>query len=174
MFGNKVVLEDVEEEVLLLEQLEAVGLLSFALLADVADEGGRLSVDDTRRVLFGFVGHHNEEVVETVGTLDHPVEVLCRNFLLIEVVEDGNGPVVGLVFLHLERREDLSLVDQFLGVEFLLELGELHLLGLVVDEVLPVLHDFENGAVDPEAAGGLAIESQLQVAKIAGHELVGA
>jgi hypothetical protein len=158
----------------LFEQLEAVGLLSFAFFADVAYEGGGLSVDDSCRVLFCFVGNHNEEVVEPFAALDYPIEELGRNLLLIEIVEDGNWSVLFFLLVHLEGRENLSLVNQFLSVELILELGELHLFGLVVDEVLAVLHDFKDGTVDPEATGGITVESQLQIAEITGDELVGA
>lgn len=77
MLGDQIMLEYIEEQVFLLEELKAVGLLSFALFADVTDEVSCFSVDNASRILFCFVGDNNEEVIETVATLDHSVEILC-------------------------------------------------------------------------------------------------
>ena len=156
MGRHQVVLEDVEVELVLPEDLDAVVvLLAGVALGKFGDVVLGLLVEGERGALaLALQRRHEEEFPDFGVRLGHPLYVLRRDFLVAEVVEHRNRRVELVIVLHLndlKRREHLALVAELLVLEEVVELLEGHVLGLLGNDVLAVVHDLEDGLVHSEA-----------------------
>ena len=149
--------QHVEQQLVLPEDLEFVGRLVSLALGHVFNVLSCLSVQNPGGAFPGLAGGHDEEVVDLVAGLDHPVEKVIGDVIALEIVEDRDGPVVLFVLPGLgERGEEIPLVEEFPAVVLVPEL-EFSLLGILADKELTVLKNFKDGLVDPEEAEALVL-----------------
>ena len=154
MFGDEIVFENVEDEFVLSEDLEAEGrlLIIFWFLLQIFDEQGGFAID---AVLFGEFWGYDEEVVDFIAGFEDAVDVVIGDDISFEVVEDGDGARMFFILGFFEWEEEIFFVEEFLVDVEVVELGGSHFFGLVWDEVLTILHDFEDGFVNAVESEGL-------------------
>lgn len=159
MFGDQVVLQHVEQQVLLPENFNPDRLVLVAvLLPQLLDEVlGLLVQKGSIGFLAVVVGSHYKEAANFGGCLNHALDELFGDGFVGEVEDDRNGGVVVLGVLHVEGREEFELLSELVAFEPIIELGEGHVLLFVVDHIAAGLHDFEDGLEDAEVSAGLAL-----------------
>lgn len=165
VLGDEVVLENVEEEVLLLEDLDPDGLLLIAiLLGQLLDEVLRLLVQQRSvRLQLVAVGRNEEELADLGRGLNDSFDELLRDGLVGEVKDDCNGGIIVLALLHVQRRENLSLVAELMPLEEVIELRKVHLLELISHHIPAGLHDLQNRLVNPEVSARLSLHEFLKL-----------
>lgn len=165
MFGDQVVLQHVEQQVLLPENFNPDRLVLVAvLLPQLLDEVLRLLVQEGSIGLLAVaVGSHYKEAANFGGCLDHALDELFRDGFVGEVEDDGNGGVVVLGVLHVQGGEELEFFSELVAFEAIVELGEGHVLLFVIDHIAAGLHDFEDGLEDAEVSAGLALHQLVDL-----------
>ena len=144
--------QHVEQQLVLPEDLEFVGRFVSLAFGHFLNVLSCLSVQNSGGAFPGLVGGHDEEVVDLVAGLDHPVEKIIGDVIAFEIVEDCNGPVVLFVLSGLgERGEEIPLVEEFPAVVLVPEL-RFSFFGILADKELTVLKYLKDGSVDPEEA----------------------
>lgn len=140
---DEVMPEDIEEKVLLLEDLDPDGLLLIAIfLGQLLDEVLRLLIEQgSVGFLLIAVGRNKEELTDLGCGLDDSLDELLRDGLVGKVKDDRNGGIIILTLLHVQRREDLSLVPELMPLKEIIELGKVHLLKLISHHIPTSLHD---------------------------------
>lgn len=143
VLGDQIMPEDIEEKVLLFEYFDPDGLLLIAIfLGQLLDEVLCLLVKQgSVGLLLIAVGCNKEELTDLGRGLDDSLDELLRDDLVGEVKDDRNGRIIILALLHVQRREDLSLVTELMPLEEIIELRKVHLLELISHHIPTSLHD---------------------------------
>lgn len=126
-------LENVEEEIFLAENLNSNGIAFIAILfAELLNEILGLLVEEGSVGLVAVGGRsHYKEAADFGGSLDHALDEFLGNGFVGEVEDGGNGGIIVLAVLHIERREDLPPVIELTSVVEVIELGEGHVLQFI-------------------------------------------
>ena len=165
MLRDQVMLEHVEDKLFLPEEFEAVGLVLAFSPFEFLDEIDDLPIHQDSALL-GGVGDHDEEVKDVLAALDDPVDEIGGEFLAPKIEPDGDllGGIFGFAGVNFVLIEDQLLFEE--GIE----LREFHLLGLLRDKELPVLHDLDDRPEDAEEAIALGFAGGLVVVKFNVHK----